>query len=61
MLGLIFRKAHNKIQDPAKLRRLIADLISERSLIVQRQTKPWQTAFPFRVMTIGPSVSHRSK
>src|SRR5687768_790694 len=27
MLGLIFRKAQNKVQDPAKLRRLIADLI----------------------------------
>jgi type I restriction enzyme M protein len=27
MLGLIFTKAQNKIQDPAKLRRLIADLI----------------------------------
>jgi type I restriction enzyme M protein len=27
MLGAIFRKAQNKIQDPAKLRRLIADLI----------------------------------
>jgi type I restriction enzyme M protein len=27
ILGLIFRKAQNKIQDPAKLRRLIADLI----------------------------------
>ena len=27
MLGTIFRKAQNKIQDPAKLRRLIADLI----------------------------------
>jgi type I restriction enzyme M protein len=27
MLGMIFRKAQNKIQDPAKLRRLIADLI----------------------------------
>jgi len=27
MLGIIFRKAQNKIQDPAKLRRLIADLI----------------------------------
>src|SRR6516162_9687607 len=25
MLGVIFRKAQNKIQDPAKLRRLIAD------------------------------------
>jgi len=27
MLGIIFRKAQNKIQDPAKLRRLIIDLI----------------------------------
>lgn len=27
MLGVIFRKALNKIQDPAKLRRLIVDLI----------------------------------
>ena len=27
MLGIIFRKAQNKIQDPAKLRRLVADLI----------------------------------
>jgi type I restriction enzyme M protein len=29
MLGLIFRKAENKIQDPAKLRRLIVDLIGK--------------------------------
>jgi type I restriction enzyme M protein len=28
MLGVIFRKAQNKIQDPAKLRRLIYDLIN---------------------------------
>jgi type I restriction enzyme M protein len=27
MLGLIFRKSQNKVQDPAKLRRLIVDLI----------------------------------
>jgi type I restriction enzyme M protein len=27
LLGIIFRKAQNKIQDPAKLRRLVADLI----------------------------------
>ena len=27
MLGLIFRKAQNQVQDPAKLRRLVADLI----------------------------------
>ncbi len=29
MLGLIFRKAQNKIQDPAKLRKLIVDLIGQ--------------------------------
>jgi len=29
MLGLIFRKAQNRIQDPAKLRRLILDLIDK--------------------------------
>ncbi|MEA2513617.1 MAG: type restriction enzyme protein [Thermomicrobiales bacterium] len=29
MLGVIFRKAQNKIQNPAKLRRLVADLIDK--------------------------------
>jgi type I restriction enzyme M protein len=29
MLSIIFRKAQNKIQDPAKLRRLIVDLIDK--------------------------------
>jgi type I restriction enzyme M protein len=29
MLGMIFRKAQNKIQDPAKLKRLISDLIGK--------------------------------
>lgn len=29
MIGIIFRKAQNKIQDPAKLRRLVADLIDK--------------------------------
>src|SRR5213596_3578216 len=29
MLGVIFRKAQNKIQDPAKLRRMIVDLINK--------------------------------
>ncbi|MFN2610787.1 MAG: N-6 DNA methylase [Actinomycetota bacterium] len=33
MLGVIFRKAQNKIQDPAKLRRLIADLIDREQWI----------------------------
>jgi type I restriction enzyme M protein len=33
LLGLIFRKAQNKIQDPAKLRRLIADLIDKEQWI----------------------------
>ena len=31
MLGTIFRKAQNKIQDPAKLRRLIVDLIDKNN------------------------------
>lgn len=31
MLGVVFRKAQNKIQDPAKLRRLIVDLIDNES------------------------------
>jgi len=31
MLGIIFRKAQNKIQDPSKLRRLIADLIDKET------------------------------
>jgi len=30
-LGIIFRKAQNKIQDPAKLKRLIADLIDKQN------------------------------
>ena len=33
MLGIIFRKAQNKIQDPAKLRRLIADLIDREQWV----------------------------
>ena len=32
MLGIIFRKAQNKIQDPAKLRRLIVELIDQRAV-----------------------------
>jgi type I restriction enzyme M protein len=31
IIGVIFRKAQNKIQDPAKLRKLIADLIEKES------------------------------
>lgn len=31
MLRTVFRKAQNKIQDPAKLKRLIADLIDKES------------------------------
>jgi type I restriction enzyme M protein len=40
MLGVVFRKAQNKIQDPAKLRRLIADLIDrERWMILDADVK----------------------
>jgi type I restriction enzyme M protein len=31
MIGVVFRKAQNRIQDPAKLRRLVADLIDRES------------------------------
>ena len=31
MLGVIFRKAQNRIQDPAKLQRLIDDLIDDET------------------------------
>ena len=31
MLGLIFRKAQNRIQDPAKLRQLIVELIGKEN------------------------------
>ena len=31
MLGIVFRKAQNRIQDPAKLRRLVVDLIDRES------------------------------
>jgi type I restriction enzyme M protein len=34
LLGLVFRKAQNKIQDPAKLRRLIADLIDKEQWVM---------------------------
>lgn len=33
MLGIIFRKAQNKIQDPAKLRRLVVDLIDKEQWV----------------------------
>ncbi|MCB9663434.1 MAG: SAM-dependent DNA methyltransferase [Alphaproteobacteria bacterium] len=34
LLGLVFRKSQNKIQDPAKLRRLIADLIDREQWVM---------------------------
>ena len=33
LLGLVFRKAQNKIQDPAKLKRLISDLIDKEQWV----------------------------
>ena len=39
MLGVIFRKAQNKIQDPAKLRRLIVDLIDREQWIDARRRR----------------------
>ena len=37
MLGVVFRKAQNRIQDPAKLRRLVVDLI-DRETLARRST-----------------------
>ncbi len=40
MLGVIFRKAQNRIQDPAKLRRLVVDLIDqERWMVLDADVK----------------------
>ena len=39
MLGVIFRKAQNKIQDPAKLRRLIVDLIDKEQWSTPRRRR----------------------
>src|SRR5260370_3131224 len=40
LLGVIFRKAQNKIQDPAKLKRLISDLIGrEQWMIIEADVK----------------------
>jgi type I restriction enzyme M protein len=33
LLGLVFRKAQNKVQDPAKLKRLVADLIDKEQWV----------------------------
>ena len=33
MLALIFGKAQNKFQDPAKLRRLVVDLIDAEGIV----------------------------
>ena len=38
MLGVIFRKAQNRIQDPAKLRRLVVDLIDQERWMVLEPT-----------------------
>jgi type I restriction enzyme M protein len=39
LIGVIFRKAQNKIQDPAKLRRLIADLIDKEESSLDTDVK----------------------
>jgi len=40
LLGLVFRKAQNKIQDPAKPKRLISDLLDqERWMILSADIK----------------------
>ena len=39
MLGLIFRKAQNKIQDPAKLRQIIVELIGKEDWLSISSTR----------------------
>jgi hypothetical protein len=39
LLGLIFNKSQNKFQDPAKLRRLIVDLIDKENFSPRRSSK----------------------
>jgi type I restriction enzyme M protein len=34
LLGLVFRKAQNKIQDPAKLKRLVSDLLDKEQWMI---------------------------
>lgn len=48
MLGTVFRKAQNKIQDPSKLRRLVVDLIDKETCtkLAHRPSCPLSTG-PF--------------
>ena len=39
LLGLIFDKAQNKFQDPAKLRRLIVDLIDKENWSIDERRR----------------------
>ena len=41
MMGLIFRKGQNKIQDPSKLRRLIVNLIGKEKNRLNRGKNPF--------------------
>lgn len=55
MLGVIFRKAQNKIQDPAKLRRLIVELIDkEKWLILDHTVTKFAMAGASRAIRQGP-------
>ena len=40
MLGLIFRKAYNRIQDPVNLRPLIIELIGQKDLLTDLRSRP---------------------
>ncbi len=69
MLGLIFEKAQNRIQDPAKLRRLIVELIGREDWSamtgkkngVKPDRKEARTSAPaaIRASTIGVRTVHR--
>jgi hypothetical protein len=61
-LGVVFKKAQNKIQDPAKLRRLVFDLIGAEqwmslSVDVKGDAYVWSSKTGHRWMTCGlPAV-----
>ena len=50
-LGLIFGKAQNKFQDPAKLRRVIADLMIEQLLFCNFECR----SIPLRIGVVSAS------
>jgi hypothetical protein len=58
MLGLIFRKAQNKIQDPAKLRQLIVELIGKPSFPPAPRLRAHVRRLPLRLRRGSGAMLH---